>query len=215
MKLNKYIDHTKLGASVLKSDIEKLVNEAIEYDFKSVCINPVWVKYVHQLLQDKNPLTCTVVGFPDGAHTSETKVFETIQALKDGADEIDMVINVSDVKNKNFDKVLDEISQIKKACGKKTLKVILETCFLTEDEIFKVSQISVEAGADFVKTSTGFGTYGARVEDVEVMKRAVGNRCKIKASGSIHSYEFAKKLIDAGAERIGASRSIDIMKGEM
>lgn len=224
-ELNKYIDHTKLGTSVMASDIDKLVSEAISNHFKSVCVNPVWVKYVEEKLRDTECLVCTVVGFPDGAHTLKVKKYETKQALKDGADEIDMVINVSDLKNGHPERVLEEIKTLKKVCKNKVLKVIIETCYLTPEEIELASKLCVEARADFVKTSTGFGTYGARLEDVKLIKKAVtehinsnpkfkGFEIGIKASGGVSSKEDALKFIEAGATRIGTSKGLLIVKGE-
>lgn len=214
MKLNKYIDHTKLGANVSKKDIDKLIEEAIKYDFKSICVNPIWVKYANEKLKDTDVLVCTVVGFPHGAHTPVVKVQETIDAITNGADEIDMVINVSALKEKGYDTILDEIEGIKIACEDRVLKVIIETCYLTKEEIVKACELAVEAGADFVKTSTGFGSGGATLEDVKLMKDTVKDNALVKASGGVRTYEDALKMIDAGAMRIGTSNGVSIVKGE-
>lgn len=205
MILNKYIDHTKLNADAKKSDIEKLCDEAIKYDFKSVCVNPCHVKFAKEKLQNSDVLVCTVIGFPLGANSTETKVFETENAIENGADEIDMVINIGKLKEKDFSYVEEEIRKIKEACGEKTLKVIVETCLLTDDEKISACEIIIKAGADFVKTSTGFSTGGATVEDVKLLKSTVKDKIKIKASGGIRTHEKAVSMIEAGADRIGAS----------
>ena len=214
MKLNKYIDHTYLKAMGGKAVIEKLCAEAREYDFKSVCVNPCNVALAKKLLEGSDVLVCTVVGFPLGQNTTATKLFETKEAIENGAREIDMVINVAKLKDQDYDYVKNEIKVLKDACGSLTLKVIIETCYLTKDEIRKVSELALEAGADFVKTSTGFGTGGALVEDVAIMKSIVGNKAYVKASGGVKTHADAMKMIEAGADRIGTSNGIDIMKGE-
>lgn len=214
MKLNKFIDHTKLGASVSKEEIDKLISEAKEYDFKSVCINPVWVNYAKEELIDEDVLVCTVIGFPLGAHTPIVKTQETLDAVINGADEIDMVINVSALKAGQDDVILDEITGVVTAAGGRTVKVIIETCYLTDAEIVKACELSVEAGAHFVKTSTGFGTAGATVEHVKLMKQTVGDKALVKASGGVRTTEAAKIMIEAGASRLGTSNGIDIMKNE-
>ncbi|MCR5564715.1 MAG: deoxyribose-phosphate aldolase [Gammaproteobacteria bacterium] len=214
MKLNKYIDHTYLKAMGGKEVIEKLCAEAREYDFKSVCVNPCNVALAKKLLEGSDVLVCTVIGFPLGQNTTATKLFETKEAIENGAREIDMVINVAKLKDQDYDYVKNEIKVLKDACGSLTLKVIIETCYLTKDEIRKVSELALEAGADFVKTSTGFGTGGALVEDVAIMKSVVGNKAHVKASGGVKTYADAMKMIEAGADRIGTSNGIDIMKGE-
>ena len=214
MKLNKYIDHTYLKAMGGKEVIEKLCAEAREYDFKSVCVNPCNVALAKKLLEGSDVLVCTVVGFPLGQNTTATKLFETKEAIENGAREIDMVINVAKLKDQDYDYVKNEIKVLKDACGSLTLKVIIETCYLTKDEIRKVSELALEAGADFVKTSTGFGTGGALVEDVAIMKSVVGNKAYVKASGGVKTHADAMKMIEAGADRIGTSNGIDIMKGE-
>ena len=210
MKLNKYIDHTKLGANVTKAQIDQLILEAKTYDFKSVCVNPIFVKYAKEALKDTDVLVCTVIGFPHGTHTTAVKIFETQDALNNGADEIDMVINIFDLKNDPL-KVYEEIKALKDVCGQKVLKVIIETCYLTPEEIIKASKLVVKAGADFVKTSTGFGTGGATIENVKLMKETVSNKAEVKASGGVRTYEQAMAMIDAGATRIGTSNGIDII----
>ena len=214
MKLNRYIDHTKLGPTVQKAQIDKLLEEAKKYNFMSVCVNTPWVEYCKNELKDTDVLVATVIGFPHGTHTIKTKEFETKEALKLGADEIDMVINVGAVKDGNYDLVLKEIKTLKKACGKNVLKVIIETCYLTDEEITKVAELCVKANADFVKTSTGYGPRGASVHDVELIDKAVEGKAEIKASGGIRTYEDAISMIEAGATRLGASKGVEIMKGE-
>ena len=212
MKINQYIDHTLLKADAKKDEIKKLVDEANEYDFKSVCVNSSYVSFIRDV--DKDIRITSVIGFPLGAMTTKAKVFETKDAIKDGADEIDMVINVGRLKDKDYDFVLEDIKEVKKACGDKILKVIIETCLLSDDEKIKVCELSKEAGADFVKTSTGFSTGGATEEDVALMRKTVGEKMGVKASGGIHSYEDAIKMINAGATRLGCSASIAIVEGE-
>ncbi|WP_162151076.1 deoxyribose-phosphate aldolase [Haploplasma modicum] len=211
MKLNKYIDHTKLGANVTKDQIDKLLSEAKTYDFKSVCVNPIWVSYAKDALKNTDVLVCTVVGFPHGTHTAIVKTQETLDAVINGADEIDMVINVHALKSGNYDLILDEIEGVVVAASGRTVKVIIETCYLTKEEIVKASNLVVEAGAQFVKTSTGFGTGGANVEDVKLMKDTVKENALVKASGGVRTYEDAMKMIDAGASRIGTSNGVDIV----
>lgn len=212
MKINEYIDHTLLKADAKKDEIKKIVDEANEYDFKSVCVNSSYVSFIRDM--DKDIRITSVIGFPLGAMTTKAKVFETKDAIKDGADEIDMVINVGRLKDKDYDFVLEDIKEVKKACGDKILKVIIETCLLSDDEKIKVCELSKEAGADFVKTSTGFSTGGATEEDVALMRKTVGEKMGVKASGGIHSYEDAIKMINAGATRLGCSASIAIVEGE-
>lgn len=211
MKLNKYIDHTKLGPTVTLKDIEVLVKEAKEHDFMSVCVDPIYVTYAKKELKDTDVLVCTVVGFPAGTQTKEAKAFEASLAVKHGADEIDMVINQNALKNKDYDYLLEEIKEIKNACDGKLLKVIIETSNLTEEEKVKACEIAKEAGADFVKTSTGFSSGGATVEDIKLMRETVGKEMGVKASGGVRSYDDAMKMIDAGATRIGASSGIKIV----
>ncbi|GIM48841.1 deoxyribose-phosphate aldolase [Capnocytophaga stomatis] len=214
MKLNKYIDHTLLKANATVSEIETLCKEAITHDFFSVCVNSGYVSYAKEFLKGTNVNVCSVVGFPLGAMSTRSKVFETEQAIADGADEIDMVINVGWLQSGEVDKVREEIALIKKACGNKVLKVILETCYLTDDEKRLACKLSVEAGADFVKTSTGFGTGGATLSDVQLMKETVNGKAKIKASGGIRDFKTAMQYVDLGVQRIGTSNGIAIVSGE-
>ncbi|MCF7923843.1 MAG: deoxyribose-phosphate aldolase [Candidatus Izimaplasma sp.] len=213
MKYNKLIDHTYLKAFGTKKDIEKLINEAKEYNFKSVCINPVHVAYAEKKLHDSDVLVCTVIGFPLGANTTETKVFETLNAVKNGADEIDMVINIGKLKEKDYDYIEDEINHVCKAAGDKLVKVIIEICYLEEEEIIKVSQIVGKTNAEFIKTSTGFGTGGATYEAVKIMKKNVNGK-EVKAAGGVRSKEDLEKMVEAGATRIGASSGVKIMNDE-
>lgn len=213
MKLNKYIDHTLLKATASVSEIETLCKEAIAYDFFSVCVNSVYVALAKRFLTGTDIKVCSVIGFPLGAMSTSAKVFETEQAIADGADEIDMVLNVGLLKSGEFDKVRDEITRIKKACDGRILKVILETCYLTQAEKRLACELSVKAGADFVKTSTGFGTGGATPEDVLLMKEAVNGKAKMKASGGVRDYQTAVKYIELGVERIGTSNGIAIVTG--
>ena len=213
MELNKYIDHTYLKAFGGKEVIEKLCKEARDNHFMSVCVNPCNVKLAKELLEGSDVLVCTVIGFPLGQNTTEVKAFETADAIKNGAKECDMVINVAKLKDKDYDYVENEIRVLKNICGNLTLKVIIETCYLTKDEIKKACELSVNAGADFVKTSTGFGTGGALVEDVKLMADTVSDKAYVKASGGVKTYEDAMKMIDAGASRIGTSNGIEIVKG--
>lgn len=196
-----------------EDDVRKLCKEAKEYKFKTVCIQPFWIKLAKEVLKDSEVGITTVVGFPLGANAIETKAFETKKALEDGADEIDMVLNVGALKSGSYDIVLEDIKMVRKACENKVLKVILETCLLSKEEIQKACQLSKEAGADFVKTSTGFSTGGAKVEDIKLMREAVGTEMGVKASGGIRDYQTAKAMIEAGANRLGASKSIAIFEG--
>jgi len=211
--LSKYIDHTILKPEATKEDIKRICEEAKEYKFKAVCINPIYVKYASEVLKNTDVLVATVIGFPLGNNLPKVKAYETELALEDGADEIDMVINIAAVKNKEYILVKNDIESVVKASKDKVVKVIIETCLLTKEEIVKSSEIILEAGANFVKTSTGFSTGGAEIEDVELIKSVVKNKAKIKASGGIRNREKAIKMIEAGADRIGASSSINIVKG--
>jgi len=211
MQLNKMIDHTKLGANINKQQIDQLILEAKTYDFKSVCVNPVWVKYAKHQLKNTDVLVCTVVGFPHGTHTAEVKGFEAASCVLDGADELDMVINVHALKSKDYHTTVREIEAVVKEAKGRTVKVIIETCYLSPEEIVKASELVLKAGAQFVKTSTGFGTYGARVEDVLLMKATVKDQAEVKASGGVRTYEDALKMIEAGATRIGTSNGVDIV----
>ena len=213
MKYNKFIDHTLLKQDATEEQIITLCDEAIEYDFMSVCLNPGFVEIASRELKGSDVKVCTVIGFPLGATTEETKVFEAQNAIDNGADELDMVINVSDLKDKKYDKILKEITAVKRIAGERILKVILETCLLNDQQIVKASELSVEAGADFVKTSTGFSTGGATPEDVALMKKTVGEKAEVKASGGARSLEDLQVMVDSGATRIGASSGIAIMKG--
>ena len=213
MKYNKLIDHTVLKQNATLADIEKICKEAIEFDFMSVCINPAYVSMCAELLKDSDVKVCTVIGFPLGANSTLVKVFETKDAVKNGADEIDMVINVTMLKDKQYNYVFNEIKAIKEACEGKLLKVILETCLLTDEEIVKACELSKEAGADFVKTSTGFSTGGATAADIKLMRETVGPDMGVKASGGVRSREDALAMIENGATRIGASASIAICEG--
>lgn len=214
MKINKLIDHTLLKPDATEAQIRTLCEEAKQYDFMSVCINPGFVALSHELLKDSDVKVCTVVGFPLGATTTATKLFETQDALKNGADEVDMVINISALKDKKYDFVQEEIRILKEAVGTKVLKVIIEACLLTDEEIAKVSELAVAAGADFVKTSTGFSTGGATAKDVKIMKDTVKDRAQVKASGGVRSIEDVNALVEAGATRIGASSGVAIMEGQ-
>lgn len=210
--MNKYIDHTILKATATDSDLIKLCNEAKTYNFKSVCVNPCNVIYAKRLLNGSDVLVCTVIGFPLGANTTDLKILETIDAIKNGADEIDMVINVAKAKEGDFAYIEKEIKGVVSAAGGRCVKVILETCYLTEEEIVKASLAAKVAKASFVKTSTGFGTAGATVEHVRLMRQTVGAEIGVKASGGIRSLSDAETMIEAGANRIGASSGVQIMK---
>lgn len=212
MNLNKMIDHTLLKPEATKEMIENLCKEAKEYDFKSVCVNPYWVSTAYEELRDSDVLVCTVVSFPLGATTKETKFFETDFAVQEGADEIDMVINVGALKSKQYDVVLEDIKSVVQAANGRTVKVIIETCLLSDEEKVKACELSMEAGANFVKTSTGFSTAGAKVEDVELMKSIVGDNLEVKASGGIRDLDTALKMIEAGATRLGVSAGVQIIK---
>ncbi|HEL1676305.1 TPA: deoxyribose-phosphate aldolase [Streptococcus suis] len=213
MKLNKYIDHTILKPETTQEQVEKILAEAKEYDFASVCVNPTWVALVAESLKDSDVKVCTVIGFPLGANTPAVKAFETKDAISNGADEIDMVINIGALKTGNYDLVLEDIKAVVAASGDKLVKVIIEACLLTDDEKVKACQLSQEAGADYVKTSTGFSTGGATVADVALMRKTVGPDMGVKASGGARSYEDAIAFIEAGASRIGASSGVAIMNG--
>lgn len=212
MGLNKYIDHTILKATASNADVQKLCAEAIEHKFYSVCVNGCYVADAKHLLQGTDVKVAAVVGFPLGAMTTAAKVFEAKEAVENGASEIDMVINVARLKDGEFEYVENEIRQIKEAIGDNVLKVIIETCYLTDEEKVKACELSLAAKADFVKTSTGFGTDGATYEDVKLMKSVVGDNAKVKASGGVRDKETAQKYINLGAERLGTSSGIDIVK---
>ena len=212
MGLNKYIDHTILKATASSSDVQKLCEEAIEHEFYSVCVNGCYVADAKHLLQGTDVKVAAVVGFPLGAMTTAAKVFEAKEAIENGASEIDMVINVAKLKDGEFEYVENEIRQIKEVIGDNVLKVIIETCYLTDEEKVKACELSLVAKADFVKTSTGFGTGGATYEDVKLMKSVVGDNAKVKASGGVRDKETAQKYVELGAERLGTSSGIDIVK---
>ena len=211
-ELYTYVDHTALKAYTTWEDIEKLCKEAVAYQMASVCIPACYIKRVHDEFKDLT--ICTVIGFPLGYSSTEGKVAETMQALKDGASEIDMVINICDVKNKDYDKIEQEIAALKKATGDHILKVIIETCYLTEEEKIAMCQAVTNAKADFIKTSTGFGTTGATLEDVKLMKEHIGADVKIKAAGGIRSRKEMEDYIKAGCSRIGTSSAISML-GEL
>ena len=213
MKLNKYIDHTLLKPEATKIQIENLCKEAIKYDFASVCVNPTHVAYCAKLLKNSDVKVCTVIGFPLGSNTTETKVFETKNAIENGADEIDMVINIGALKDKNYNFVKEDIESVVKAANSKLVKVILETCLLTEEEVKEACKLSQEAKADYVKTSTGFSKSGASVEMVKIMYDTVHDTMKVKASGGVRTYDDAIKMIEAGASRIGTSNGVGIVTG--
>ena len=212
MGLNKYIDHTILKATASSTDVQKLCEEAIEHEFYSVCVNGCYVADAKHLLQGTDVKVAAVVGFPLGAMTTAAKVFEAKEAVENGAGEIDMVINIAKLKDGEFEFVENEIRQIKEAIGENVLTVIIETCYLTDEEKVKACELSLAAKADFVKTSTGFGTGGATYEDVKLMKSVVGDNAKVKASGGVRDKETAQKYVDLGAERLGTSSGIEIVK---
>lgn len=212
MKLAKYIDHTLLKPEATKDAIEHLCQEAAEHKFMSVCVNPTWVTLAADYLKETEVKVCTVIGFPLGANHSKVKAFEAQQAVEDGATEVDMVINIGALKSQNWDLVKDDIVAVVEAVSEEIIvKVIIETCLLTPEEIQKVSQICQEAGADFVKTSTGFSTGGATIEDVALIREAVGPDMDIKASGGVSNKADALEMIEAGATRLGASKGIQII----
>lgn len=212
MKLENYIDHTILNPEATIEQIKKTCEEAIQYKFASVCVNPCYAKLASELLKDSQVNTCVVVGFPLGANTKEVKAFETSQAIENGANEVDTVMNIGALKDKNYDLVREDIEAVVKASKKRALvKVILENCLLTDDEKIKACEISKSAGADFVKTSTGFSKSGADSHDVALMRKAVGSEMGVKASGGIRTYEKAMKMFNAGANRLGISASIDVV----
>ncbi len=215
MKINKYIDHTLLKADSVQSQFDKLIDEAKTYDFASVCVNPCWVAYAAEALKDSDVKVCTVVGFPLGATTSATKAFETKDAIANGADEIDMVINIGLLKQGDDQAVEDDIRAVVEASGDKLVKVIIEACLLTDEEKVRACQLAVKAGVDFVKTSTGFSTGGATISDVKLMRQTVGPDIGVKAAGGARSLEDAMAFIEAGATRIGTSAGVTIMKGEV
>lgn len=211
-KILSMVDHTLLLQTSTWEEIRALCDDAIHYGTASVCIPPCFVQQAKEYVGNQMKI-CTVIGFPNGNHTTATKVFETIDAINNGADEIDMVINVGMLKAKNYDYMLNEIREIKDACGDKILKVIIETCLLTDEEKIKMCEIVTESGADFIKTSTGFSTGGATFDDITLFAEHVGEKVKIKAAGGISSMEDAEKFIALGASRLGTSRIVKIVKG--
>ena len=209
---HKLFDHTILKADATTEQVKKICDEAKEYGFASVCVNQYYTKYVAKQLADTEVLVCTVVGFPLGQSDTRVKAYETKCAIEDGAQEIDMVLNVAALKDKKYDFVENDIKTLKEVCGKDVvLKVILETCLLTDEEIVKASELSKAAGADFVKTSTGFSTAGAKAKDVALMRKTVGEEMGVKASGGIHTAKEAQEMIDAGASRLGTSATLAII----
>lgn len=211
MKPSKYIDHTLLKPEAQKAAIEKLCREAKEYDFASVCVNPCWIDVAKKELAGSDVNVCVVIGFPLGAMTTEAKVFEASDAVKKGADEVDMVLNVGKLKDGDDAYVTDEIRKIKEAVGAHVLKVIIEACLLTDEEKVRACRDAMAAGADFVKTSTGFSAGGATVHDVKLMKETVGDKLKVKAAGGVRTPEEFQAMIDAGAERIGTSHGCELV----
>ncbi|MEG0733619.1 deoxyribose-phosphate aldolase [Anaerorhabdus sp.] len=214
MKLNKTIDHTLLKQNSTESQLLQLCKEAKEYDFATVCVNPCWIEFCKKELAGTDVGVCTVIGFPLGAMTTASKVFEAKNAVEIGADEVDMVLNIGALKDNKMDYIVNEIRVIKEAVGNHCLKVIIETCLLTDEEKVKACNAVVEAGADFVKTSTGFSTSGATIEDVKLMKETVQNKCKVKAAGGVRSYDDLIKMIEVGADRIGTSSGVSLLQGE-
>ncbi|GAA2822181.1 deoxyribose-phosphate aldolase [Lactococcus raffinolactis] len=215
MNLNKYIDHTVLKADTPKAKVQQIIDEAIQYDFMSVCINPTWVSFAAEKLAATDVKVCTVIGFPLGANTSTVKAFEAAEAIKNGADEVDMVINIGAAKDGDWDLVESDIQAVVDASKDVTTKVIIETSLLTDEEKVKACQAAVRAGADFVKTSTGFSTAGATVADIALMRQTVGPDVGVKASGGVRSFADAQAMIEAGATRLGTSNGVDIMKGNV
>ena len=215
MNLNKYIDHTVLKADTPKAKVQQIIDEAIQYDFMSVCINPTWVSFAAEKLATTDVKVCTVIGFPLGANTSTVKAFEAAEAIKNGADEVDMVINIGAAKDGDWDLVESDIQAVVDASKDVTTKVIIETSLLTDEEKVKACQAAVRAGADFVKTSTGFSTAGATVADIALMRQTVGPDVGVKASGGVRSIADAQAMIEAGATRLGTSNGVDIMKGNV
>lgn len=213
MKLNKYIDHTLLKADATKEQITKLCNEAKEHDFASVCVNTCYVPLCADLLKGSDVKVCCVVGFPLGAMDSASKAFEAKTAVSNGAGEVDMVINIGALKDKDYDYVTKDIEAVVNASKPAIVKVIIETCLLTDEEKVEACKCAMKANAEFVKTSTGFSTSGATLQDVTLMRKTVGTVCKVKAAGGIRSYEDAIKMIDAGADRLGCSAGIKIVEG--
>ncbi|WP_294577996.1 deoxyribose-phosphate aldolase [uncultured Thomasclavelia sp.] len=213
MNYNRMIDHTILKPDATRVMVQKVIDEAKQYHFASVCVNPTWVNYCKKQLADSDVKVCTVVGFPLGANTTKVKAFETRDAIENGADEIDMVINIGALKDQNFNLVLEDIEEVVMAANGKCVKVIIETCLLTEQEIIIACKLAEEARATFVKTSTGFSTAGAKASDVALMKRTVGNAMEVKAAGGIKTKEDLEAMVKAGASRIGTSAGVKLVEG--
>ena len=215
MSIAKLIDHTVLKPQTTRKQVETLCREAAHYGFASVCVNPCWVSLCAELLRDSGVAVCTVIGFPLGANTSAVKAFEAAEAIRQGAAEVDMVLNIGALKDGDYELVREDIGAVVAAAeGKALVKVILETCLLTEEEKRVACRLCKEMGADFVKTSTGFSTGGATVEDIALMRAAVGEEMGVKASGGIRNYAVAKAMVEAGASRIGASAGVQIVEEE-
>jgi deoxyribose-phosphate aldolase len=214
MELNRMIDHTILKPEATEAAVQKIIDEAKEYNFFSVCINPCWIAFASEQLADTDVAVCTVIGFPLGANTPEVKAYEATDAIKNGANEVDMVINIGALKSQQYDYVRQDIQGVVDAAkGKALVKVIIETALLTDEEKVKACELAKEAGADFVKTSTGFSTGGAKVADIRLMRETVGPDMGVKASGGVHNAEEALAMIEAGATRIGASTGVAIVSG--
>ena len=214
MELNRMIDHTILKPEATEAAVQKIIDEAKEYNFFSVCINPCWVAFASEQLADTDVAVCTVIGFPLGANTPEVKAYEAADAIKNGANEVDMVINIGALKSQQYDHVRQDIQGVVDAAkGKALVKVIIETALLTDEEKVKACELAKEAGADFVKTSTGLSTGGAKVADIRLMRETVGPDMGVKASGGVHNAEEALAMIEAGATRIGASTGVAIVSG--
>lgn len=212
MEINRMIDHTLLKSESTREQIKSLCDEALEYNFKSVCINPFWVSYANDILKDSEVSVCTVIGFPLGANTTSMKATEAREAILNGADEVDMVINVGLLKSKEYDLVEEDIKAVVEESKDKIVKVIIETCLLSDEEIVKACEISMKSGADFVKTSTGFNSAGAKAQDVNLMRKTVGDTLGVKASGGIRDLKTAREMIENGASRLGVSAGIEIIK---
>lgn len=212
MEYNRLIDHTSLAPDATQAQIEKLCEEAKEYSFASVCVNPCWIELCAKLLKGTRTKVCTVIGFPLGARTRESKAYEAADAVKKGAEEVDRVINIGKLKDHEDDYVEKEISQIKKACDGRLLKVIIECCLLTDEEKVRACLLAKKAGADFVKTSTGFSKWGAKAEDVSLRRKTVGPKMGVKAAGGIRDKKAAEERVKAGANRLGTSHGVDIVK---
>jgi deoxyribose-phosphate aldolase len=211
MTINTTIDHTLLKQDATQAQLEKHCADALQYHFATVCVHPIWVPLCAKLLHGSPVKVCTVVGFPFGTNTTAAKAFETVQALKDGAEEIDMVLNIGALKDGHLELVKNDIAAVVQNANGHIVKVIIETCLLTREEKIAACETVVAAGAHFVKTSTGFSTAGATVEDVKLMKSVVGNRCKVKAAGGVRSYADVVAMLEAGAERIGTSAGVALM----